>query len=76
MTTENQVNWDEENIIKVRDDNIPISLKWDRSSNTFSAINADPSWYRNIKNGERENIIAVNDQRGRIEPWLTALFQS
>ena len=61
------------NVVKVRDDNQPIE---------FEKIEPDDNGREfKIKDGKKttwcqEGIFSVTDLRGRIEPWLTSLFQS
>lgn len=77
MSEESSVDWSKENFIKVRDDDFPVKLEWVSANPAhFKAGDSAPAWYKNKKNEAEENCITVNDLRSRIEPWLTALFQS
>lgn len=58
-------------IIKVREDIEPISLNWNDTEKKFEVDNPSvESWYSSCNN------LSVKEMRNRIEPWLTALFQS
>lgn len=71
------VDWKKDNLIKIRDDSNPVKLTWDTSdSSCFKAEASAPAWYKNKKNDNGEHCITINDLRSRVEPWLTALFQS
>ena len=68
-------NWKKENLIKIRDDDDLVKLTWDDSDSPFfKADDSAPAWYK--KNDDGANCITINDLRSRVEPWLTALFQS
>lgn len=62
-----------QNILKVRDDHIPICFVPDAKKNgeqTYKLIDgSSASWLS-------EDTFTITDLRGRIEPWLTSLFQS
>ncbi len=61
---------DMNNILKVRDDHEPIYFE-PVGDQKYKVINGGPfqTWF----SGES---FSINDLRGRIEPWLTSLFQS
>ncbi|MGI6450479.1 MAG: SIR2 family protein [Desulfitobacteriia bacterium] len=61
------------NIIKVRDDHIPLTFTKSESTNsevTFALTDGQ------TVNWCSDNTFSITDLRGRIEPWLTSLFQS
>jgi hypothetical protein len=62
------------NILKIRDDNIPLELvQEDRDAEfTFADENQSSSW---VPMSDK-NTIKKSDLRQGIEPWLTSLFQS
>ena len=77
MSNTEKINWDKENIIKVRDDDFPVKLEWEETdSSHFKADEEAPAWYQNKKDKDNQTFITINDLRSRVEPWLTALFQS
>ena len=57
------------NIIKVRDDNKPIEFT--KSSDNMFELTTESS-----ADWAPERTFTVSDLRGRIEPWLSSLFQS
>ena len=77
MAGERSIVWKSENFIKVRDDDEPVKLDWKESPHPCFEVSGDaPAWYKNKKNDDNQVCITTNDLRSRIEPWLTALFQS
>ncbi len=74
MAETTSFDWSKENFIKVRDDFDPVKLLWNNDG--FTVEGDSSSWYKNKKNDEGHNCITTNDLRSRVEPWLTALFQS
>ncbi len=59
-----------DNIVKVRDDNNPIKFESSNDKKTFEITDDTlPEWCK-------EGTFFVHDLRARIEPWLSALFQS
>ena len=65
---------DNKNILKVREDAVPLSLEKSASDNTFAVVNKQSvsSW---LSSNEQSGI-KLSDIRNGIEPWLTSLFQS
>lgn len=63
-----------ENIVKVREDSIPLMLTQTERVSAFSAPENQitSSWLQTGKEGN----ITLSDLRNGIEPWLTSLFQS
>ncbi len=58
------------NILKVRDDHEPIYFNpIEEQKYMIGEGRPKPNWF----SGEE---LSINDLRGRIEPWLTSLFQS
>lgn len=57
--------------IKIREDLNPTSLEWSDTVHRFTPVaSASESWYTSIEK------LDIKELRNRIEPWLTALFQS
>jgi len=63
-----------ENILKVREDNTPLSLEQKERGGTYSTVleESSSSWLPS----DKPNNIKLSDLRTGIEPWLTSLFQS
>lgn len=58
------------NIVKVRDDKIPVEYMFDAESKGFTLLNqTEVGWYN-------DQSFTKNELRAHIEPWLTSLFQS
>lgn len=71
------IHWEKDNFIKVRDDDFPIKLEWEETDPSHFKANEDaPAWYKNKQDDDSQTFITINDLRSRVEPWLTALFQS
>ena len=71
------IDWRKDNFIKVRDDDFPIKLEWEETDPShFKVDERAPAWYKNKKDENDQSFITINDLRSRVEPWLTALFQS
>lgn len=62
------------NILKVREDTVPLVLEQVDRGAEFSLVEMrnTPSWYPSDKDGGT----LLSDLRGIVEPWLTSLFQS
>ncbi len=62
------------NIVKVREDGIPLTLVQAERGGSFSVPEDQPSssWLSSGKEGN----LSLSDLRNGIEPWLTSLFQS
>lgn len=59
-----------QNLVKVREDRDPVRLSA-CSNDVFQVVSAT-GW----KVGDGEKLVTIQDLRRRVEPWLTALFQS
>ncbi len=77
MSEAGNIDWKKDNLIKVRDDDFPVKLEWEETAPShFKADESAPMWYKNKKDENNQTFITINDLRSRVEPWLTALFQS
>lgn len=77
MSETGSLDWTKDNFIKVRDDDFPIKLEWVGLDPSHFEVNGNaPAWYKNKKDEHDHTFITINDLRSRVEPWLTALFQS
>jgi hypothetical protein len=60
-----------DNIVKVRDDYFPVRFATTAEGGVFKlCIGEDASWVN------QDQVFGLKELRNRIEPWLTALFQS
>lgn len=68
---ENNINNDNQNILKIRDDLDLLKLNYNKSDSNFiiTSSKSQLDWCK-------DNKCTKNELRARVEPWLNSLFQS
>ena len=68
MSETGSLDWTKDNFIKVRDDDIPIKLEWEKANPShFKADESAPAWYKNKKDENDQSFITINDLRSLVQ---------